>query len=182
MSIEPVMLSNHLIFCHPLILSLSIFPSIGSFPMSQLFPAGDQSIGASASASVLPMNTQGQFPLGLTSSPHIPRDSEGSSLAPQFKSINSLAHSLLYGLTRTFIHDYWANHSFDYMALSSKMMSLIFNMLFGFIIAFFPRSKCLLISLLAVTICGDFGAKKTNLPLLTLFPHLFDMMLWDWMP
>ena len=65
MSIEPVMLSNHRIFCHLLLLP-SIFPSIGSFPMSQLFPSGGQSIGASASASVLPMNIQGWFPLGMT--------------------------------------------------------------------------------------------------------------------
>ena len=42
------------------------FPASGSFPMSQLFPSGGHSIGASASASVLPMNIQGWFPLGLT--------------------------------------------------------------------------------------------------------------------
>ena len=46
---------------------LQSFPESGSFPMSWLFPSGGQSIGASASASVLPMNIQGWFPLGLTS-------------------------------------------------------------------------------------------------------------------
>ena len=67
MSIESVMPSNHLILCHPLLLLPSIFPSIRFFfPMSQLFASGGQSIGASASASVLPMNIQGWFPLGLT--------------------------------------------------------------------------------------------------------------------
>ena len=55
------MLSNHLILCYPLLLHSS-----GSFPMSQLFTSGGQSIGASASASVLPMNTQSWFPLGWT--------------------------------------------------------------------------------------------------------------------
>ena len=45
---------------------LQSFPASGSFPMSQLFPSGGQSIGASASTSVLPMNIQGWFPLGLT--------------------------------------------------------------------------------------------------------------------
>ena len=65
MSIESVMPSCHLIFCHPLLLP-SVFPSIRFFPMSQLFPSGSQSIGASASASVLPMNIQERFPLGLT--------------------------------------------------------------------------------------------------------------------
>ena len=53
-----VMPSNHLIFCHPLLLLPSIFPSIRIFPMSQFFTSGGQSIGASASASVLPMNIQ----------------------------------------------------------------------------------------------------------------------------
>ena len=56
MAIESVMPSNHLILCRPLLLPPSIFPSIRSFPMSQLFASGGQSIGASVSASVLPMN------------------------------------------------------------------------------------------------------------------------------
>ena len=57
-SIESVMPSNHFILCRPLLLLPSIFPSIRVFPMSQFFPSGGQSIGASASASVLPMNIQ----------------------------------------------------------------------------------------------------------------------------
>ena len=63
MSIESVMPSNHLILCHPLLLP-SVFPSIRSSPMSQLFAWGGQSIGVSASASVPPMNIQDWFPLG----------------------------------------------------------------------------------------------------------------------
>ena len=55
--IESVMPSNHLILCHPLLL-LQSFPASGSFPMSQFFASGGPSIGASASASVLPMNIQ----------------------------------------------------------------------------------------------------------------------------
>ena len=66
MSMELVMPSNHLILCHPLLLLPSIFPSIRSSPMSQLFASGGQSTGALASASVLPMNIQDWFPLGLT--------------------------------------------------------------------------------------------------------------------
>ena len=58
MSIESVMPSSHLILCHPLLLLPSIFPNIRSFQMSQPFASGGQSIGVSASASVLPMNTQ----------------------------------------------------------------------------------------------------------------------------
>ena len=66
LSIELVMLSNHLIFCCPLLLLPSIFLASDSFPMSQLFTSGGQSIGALASESVLPMNIQSWFPLGLT--------------------------------------------------------------------------------------------------------------------
>ena len=65
-SIELVMLSNHLIFSRPLLLLPSIFPSIRIFPRSQFFIPGGQIIGVSASASVLPMNIQDWFPLGWT--------------------------------------------------------------------------------------------------------------------
>ena len=65
MSIELVMLSTHLILCRPLLLPQS-FPALGSFQMNQLFASGGQSIGVSASASVLPMNIQDRFPLGWT--------------------------------------------------------------------------------------------------------------------
>ena len=58
MSVESVMPSNHLILCRPLLLLPSIFPSIRVFQMSQLFASSGQSIGISASTSVLPMNTQ----------------------------------------------------------------------------------------------------------------------------
>ena len=54
---------------------------------------------------------------GLVASPCSPRDSQESSPTPQFKSINSLALSFLYSPTLTSIHDYWKNHSFDYMDL-----------------------------------------------------------------
>ena len=64
MSIELVMLSNHLILCCPLLLLPSVFPASGSFLVSQFFASGGQSIGASAS--VLPVNIQGWFSLGLT--------------------------------------------------------------------------------------------------------------------
>ena len=65
-SIELVMPSNHLILCCPLLFPPSIFPRLGSFQISQLFASGVQSIGVSASASVLPMNIQDWFPLGFT--------------------------------------------------------------------------------------------------------------------
>ena len=66
MSIESVMPSNHLILCRPSSSCLQTFTASGSFPMSQFFSLGGQSIGTSASASVLPMNTQDWSPLGWT--------------------------------------------------------------------------------------------------------------------
>ena len=67
MFIESVMPPNHFILCRPLLLPPSIFPSVRSFQMSQLFASGGQSIGVSASTSVLPKTTQDWSPLGWTS-------------------------------------------------------------------------------------------------------------------
>ena len=92
---------------------LESFPESGSFHMSQFFPSCSQSIGVSASAPVFPMNS------GLISF-RMDRldllavqgtDSQESSPAPQFKTINFSALSFLY--SPTLIHDYWKNHSFD---------------------------------------------------------------------
>ena len=107
-------------WCHPTISSsvvpfsscLQSFPVSGSFPMSQFFISGGQSIGASASTSVLPVKIQKWFPL-LVWTPCNPRDSQESSPTPQFKSINSLALSFAYSPTLTSIHDYWKNHRFN---------------------------------------------------------------------
>ena len=109
-------------WCHPTISPsvvhfsshLQSFPASGSFQMSQLFASGGQSIGVSASASVLPMNIQDWFLQdGLVGSPCSPRDSQESFPTPQVKSISSLVLSFLYGPTLTSIHDCWKNHSFD---------------------------------------------------------------------
>ena len=90
MSIESVRPSNHLILCHPLPLLLSVFPSIRVFYNESVLPSGSQSIGASAS--VLPMTTQGWFPLALTGLVSLQSKglSQESSPTPQFKSIISL--------------------------------------------------------------------------------------------
>ena len=99
---------------HPIISSsvisfsscLQSFPASGSFPNSQFFTSGDHSIGVSASVSVLPMNSQDWFPLGLTGL--ISLHSKGLSIIfprPQFKSINSSMLNFLYGPALTSIHD-----------------------------------------------------------------------------
>ena len=93
---------------------LQSFPTLGSFQMSQLFALGGQ---------VLEFQLQHQsfqwiFRIdflynGLVGSPCSPRDSQESSPAPQFKSVNSLALSFLYSPTLISKHDYWKNHSHD---------------------------------------------------------------------
>ena len=111
MSIESVMPSNHLL-CHPSSSCLQFFPASGSFLMSQLFPSGGQSVGASASA--LPINIQDWFPLGLTGL--ISFLSKGLS---RVCSSSTVQRHQFFG-TQPFllssshiVHDYWENHKFD---------------------------------------------------------------------
>ena len=108
-------------WCHPTISSSVIpfscpqsFPTSRSFQVSQLFASGGQSIGVSASTSVLPMNTQDWSPLGWTGWISLEsKEPQESSPTPQFKSINSSALSFLYSSTLTSIHDHWKNYSLD---------------------------------------------------------------------
>ena len=104
-------------WCHPIISSyvfpfsscLQSFPASGSFSVSQLFTSGGQSIGASASASVLQMNIQGWFPLGLTC---CPRDSQESSPAPQSKaSVLASTSTILCTLPKQWKPFFWVKNS-----------------------------------------------------------------------
>ena len=95
---------------------LQSFPASRPFQMSQFFTSGGQSIGASASASVLPMNIHCWFPLELTGLIFL--QSKGLSrvfCSTTIKNINSSALSLLYGPTLTSAHDCWKSQSFDSM-------------------------------------------------------------------
>ena len=109
-------------WCHPTISSSVVpfsscpqsFPASGSFPTSQLFISGGQTIGFSASTSSFQRTPRTDLLYnGLVGSPCSPRDSQASSPTPQFKSINSSGLSFLYSPTLTSIHDYWKNHIFD---------------------------------------------------------------------
>ena len=125
-------------FCYCL---LFVLTSV-SFPMSQLFTWGGQSIGTVAS--VLLTNIQDWFPLGLMIwSPCSPRDSQEFSPSPQFKSINSLVFSLFYGPTLTFMQSTRKTIDLTGWTFIRKVISLLFNMLSRFVIAFLPKSKCL---------------------------------------
>ena len=147
-------------WCHPNITSSVIssssyfqsFPASGSFPVSQVFTSGSQSIGDSASASVLPMNIQDWFPLEWTG----------------WISLQSKGLSRVFSNTTDHKHQFFSSQlslvqlSHPYMAtgktialtrwtLVGKVMSLLFNKLSRLVIAFLPRSKRLLISWLQST-------------------------------
>ena len=90
------------------------FPASGAFPMSWLFTSGGQSFGVSASASVLPVNIQGWFPLGLTGWISL----QPKELSRAFSSTTVRKHQFFgaqpsLSPTLTSTHDYWKNHSFD---------------------------------------------------------------------
>ena len=115
-SIKLVMPSSHLIICRSLLLLPPVPPSIRVFSneltLRMRWP--NQSIGVSASASVLPMNTQDWFALGWTG--WISLQSKGLSRVFSnitVQSINSSTLSFLYSPTLTSIHDHWNNHSLD---------------------------------------------------------------------
>ena len=141
-------------WCHPVKASSAIpfsscpqsFPASGSFPMSQFFISGGQSIRASALVSVLPMNNQDWFLLGLIGLMSL----LSKGLSRVFSRTKVQRHQ--FGAqpslwSKSHIHTWLLeNHSFDYMDLCWQCNVSIFNTLSRLAIAFLPRSKCLLIS------------------------------------
>ena len=169
MSIESVMTSNHLILCCSLLLP-SVFPSIKVFcnesvlcirwPRYQSF-----NISPSNEYSGLISFRIGWFDLlGV-------QGTQESFPTPQFKSIYSSVLSLLYGPTVKSVHDYRKTIAFR-QSFVSKVMSVLFNTLSRFIIAFLPRSKHLLISWLWSPSANILEPKKIKS--VTVF-HLFAM-------
>ena len=147
MSTELVMPSNHFILCHPLLLLPSIFPSISVFSKKSALASGGQSIGASALASVPPMNIQNWFPLWLTGliSLH-PRDSSKKTLKSVLQYRNSKASVfqcsafLMFQLS----HPYMTTGKTIALTLWTfvgKVMSLLFNTLSRFAIAFSSKGS-----------------------------------------
>ena len=119
MSIESVMPSNHLILCHPLLLSPSIFPSIRVFSNESALHIRWPKYW-SFSFSISPSNEYSgliSFRMDWLDLLASPKDSQESSLTPQVKSINSSALSFLYSPTLTSILDRWKNHSLNEMDL-----------------------------------------------------------------
>ena len=131
MSIESVILSNHLILCCSLLLLPSIFSSIRVFSNESARHIRWPKYWNFRSASVLPKNIQGWFPLGLTGlislqSKGLSRVSQESSPAPQFESSSSLVLSILYGPTITSVLDNWKNRTFDCVDLCQQSDASVF--------------------------------------------------------
>ena len=168
MPIQPVMPSSP---------ALSLSQHQGSFLVSQFFASGGQSIGASASASILLMNIQDWFLLGLTGWISLRVLQHHSSKA------SILLHSafLIVGLSHSYMTT-GKTVALTKQTYVGKVMSLLFNMLSRLVIAFLPKSRHLLISWLQSLSAMILEPKKKSQPPLPLFPHLFPMKWWDQMP
>jgi len=180
MSFESVMPCNHLKLCHSLLLS-SVFSSIRVFSNeSTLCMRWPKYWSFSFSISSW-KNIQGWFPLRLVWSPYCPRDSQESSPARQFESINSSSSAFF---IVQLSHSYMTpgkTIAFNIWTFVGKVMSLLFNTLSRFVIAFLPRSSHLQISWVQSTIHSDFRSQEEETyHCFHLFP--FAMKCWDQMP
>ena len=137
-----MMPSNHLNLCCPLLLT-SIFPSIRVFSNELAHLIKWQSIGASASASVLPMNIQGWFPLGWTGWISLQSNIFSNTTVQKHQFFS--AQPSLWSDSHICTWD-WKNHSFNYMDFCQQRDVSAFYMLSRLVIAFLPRSTCFLIS------------------------------------
>ena len=139
--------SNPLILCHPLLLLPSIFLSIRVFSNESVLHIRwpkywSFSFNISPSSEYSGLISFRMDWLDLLAV----QGTLKSLLQHQFKSINSSVLSFLYGPTLTSIYDYWKTIALTRGTFVDKVMSLLFNMLSRLVIAFLPRSKCLLIS------------------------------------
>ena len=147
MSILGMTLSNRLILCVSFSSCLKSFPALGSFPMTQFFASSGQSFGASASASVLPMNIQSLFPLVLTGL--ISLQSKGVTRV--FSNMTVQKHQFFITQpslwSNSHIHTWWPkkNIALTTQVFVSKVMFLLFNNLSRFFLTVLPKNKHLLI-------------------------------------
>ena len=148
MSIDLVRPSNHLILCQPLLFLPLIFPSIRVFSNESVLPSGGQGTW-SFSFSISPSNEYSvliSFRIDWFNLSCSPRDSQESSLTPEFKSINFSTLSLfMVRLSHPYITT-GKTIALTIQTLVGKVMPLLFNMLSRFVITLLPKSKRLLIS------------------------------------
>ena len=130
--------------------------------MSQFFESGGQSVGASASTSVLPMSNQDWFPLGLTGFISL----QPKGLSRVFSNTTVQKHQLFDAHLSIvqLLHPYMTTGksiALTRQTFVDKVMSLLFNMLSRLVIVFLPRSKHLNF-MAVVTICSDFGGQENK--------------------
>ena len=159
------------------------FPASESLLMSQLLASWGQIVGASASASVLPMNIQDWFPLGLMNLILLSKGLSRVFFQHHNSKASVLQHSAFFMIQLS--HPYMTTRKTvsltvrTYSHFVGKMMFLLLNMLSRFLVAFLPRSKCLLRSWLQSLSQWFWSRRKENLSLLPLFPLLFAVKWWD---
>ena len=156
---------------------LQYFPASGSFPVSQLFTSGGQSIGVSASASVLPMNEHSGLVSFRMDWLDLLADQGALKSLQQHSSKSSILQHSDFFIVK-FSHPYMTTGktiALTRWTFVGKDMPLLFNVLSRLVITFLPRSKCLLISWLQSPSAVILDLKKSSLKLLPLFPHLFAM-------
>ena len=122
---------------------LQSFPASGSFSVSRFSASGGQSIGASASASVHPMNIQDWFPLGLTGLSSLQSKGLSSLLQHHNSKASILWHSAFFMVYLS--HPYMTTGKTIDMTMW-RFVGILFNMLFRFVLTFLPKSTCLLLS------------------------------------
>ena len=171
MSIELVILSSHLILCHLLFLLPSLFWTSGSFPVSQLFVPGGRSIGATTSASVLPMNIYGWFPLGLTGLISLLSKGLSSLLQHHSSKASVFQHPVFFMVQLSYLYITTGKTiALTMWAFVSEVMPPFLNMLSKLVIAFLPRSKRLLISRLQSPFAVILEPKKIRSVTAPTFP------------
>ena len=185
MSIESVMPSNHLIFCCPLLLPPSIFPSIRVFSNESVLPIRWPQYW-SFGFSISPSNEySGLISFRIDWLDLLAVQGTLKSLFQHHSSkVSILWHSAFFIIQLS--HPYMTTGktiALTKWTLVGKVMSLLFNMLSRLVITFLPRSKRLLNFMAAVTTCSDLEDQENkSLSLFPLFPHLFPMKWWDQMP
>ena len=159
------------------------FPASGSFQMSQFFASGGQSIGVPTSTSVLSMNIQDWFPLRLIGLINLQPKGLTNFLQHHSSETSILQCSVFFMVQHS--HPYMItgkNITLTRWIFVSKVTSLLFNMLSGFVIAFLPKSKCILISWLQSPPAVILEPKKIKCLTVSIVSNLFVMKWWERMP
>ena len=201
-----MMPSNYLILCRPLLLLPSIFPSIrvfsnesalhirwSSYWSFSISPSNEYSELISfriyqfdllavqgTHKSLLQYHSSVQFSRSVVSDSLWPHELQHARPPCPLESINSSVLSLLYGPTLTSIHDYWKNHSFDYMDICQQSDVSAFEYTVYVCHSFSSKEQVSFNFMAAITICSNFGVKKIKF-ITPFFSHLFAIKWWDWM-